>query len=162
MRVGFGYDVHQLKEGRQLWLGGVQIPHEKGLLGHSDADVLLHAICDALLGAMALGDIGQHFPDSDPAYKGIDSKLLLKKVTDLLLGEGYSLVNIDSTIVLQKPRIAPYIDSMRQTIAEITGLDVRKVSVKATTTEWLGFEGREEGISAYAVVMVESSQTGNS
>ncbi len=154
MRIGFGYDVHALGSGHDLWLGGVKIPAGKGAIGHSDADVLLHAICDALLGAAALGDIGKHFPDTDPAYKGIDSKLLLKEVVKLLDDEGYQIGNIDSTIALQTPKIAPYIESMRKAIAETAGLKVNQVSVKATTTEKLGFEGRTEGVSAYAVVLI--------
>lgn len=155
MRIGFGYDVHQLTEGRDLWLGGIRIPHSKGALGHSDADVLLHAICDALLGALALGDIGQHFPDTDEHYKGIDSKLLLKKVHEMISVEGFLISNIDSTIAMQKPKIASYIPEMRSIISTILGLDIQQVSIKATTTEKLGFEGREEGVSAYAVVLLE-------
>ncbi|MBO4599410.1 MAG: 2-C-methyl-D-erythritol 2,4-cyclodiphosphate synthase [Bacteroidales bacterium] len=154
MRIGIGYDVHQLTEGRPLYLGGVPVPHSLGLLGHSDADVLLHAICDALLGAAALGDIGKHFPDKDPQYKNIDSKILLRKCGELLRCEGYTIANIDSIVVAQQPKIAPHIPSMRQTIADTLGIDVGQVSVKATTTEHLGFEGREEGISAHAVVLL--------
>ena len=156
MRIGLGYDVHQLVEGRKLWLGGIEIPHAKGLLGHSDADVLLHAICDAMLGAAALGDIGKHFPDTDPRYKGIDSKLLLSHCNELLKQQDLSVGNIDSIIVAQKPKVGPYIPQMRQTIADILGIDLCFVSVKATTTEHLGFEGREEGISAHAIVLLNN------
>lgn len=154
IRTGIGYDVHQLRDGLQLWLGGVQVPHTKGLLGHSDADVLIHAICDALLGAAALGDIGKHFPDSDPAYKGIDSKILLANVCILLKDNGYSIGNIDSILCMQKPKVAPFIPAMRETLAATMGIAIDKVSVKATTTEHLGFEGREEGISAIANVLI--------
>ena len=154
MRIGTGYDVHQLVPDRQLWLGGVLIPHSLGLLGHSDADVLLHAICDALLGAAALGDIGKHFPDKDPQYKNIDSKILLRQCGELLQREGYRIENIDSIVVAQQPKIAPHIPAMRQTIADTLGIDVSQVSVKATTSEHLGFEGREEGISAHAVALL--------
>ena len=157
MRIGIGYDVHQLVPDRKLWLGGVEIPHTLGLLGHSDADVLIHAICDAILGAAALGDIGKHFPDNDPNYKNIDSKILLKKCGELIAEKGYSIGNIDSIVVAQKPKIGPYIPVMRQTLAEVLGIEADQVSVKATTTEHLGFEGREEGISAQAVVLLESS-----
>ncbi|HPT13656.1 MAG TPA: 2-C-methyl-D-erythritol 2,4-cyclodiphosphate synthase [Bacteroidales bacterium] len=153
-RIGFGYDVHRLATGRQFWLGGVLIPSEFGAEGHSDADVLLHAICDALLGAAALGDIGKHFPDTDPALKGIDSKILLGKVNDLMTAGGYSIVNIDSTIALQAPKVAAFIENMRKTISGILGISINQVSVKATTTEKLGFEGRGEGVSAYAVVLI--------
>ena len=156
MRIGIGYDVHQLTPGRDLWLGGVKIPHTLGLLGHSDADVLLHAICDAMLGAAALGDIGKHFPDNDPQYKNIDSKLLLRRCNELLQQEGYTISNIDSIIVAQRPKVGPYIPTMRQTIADILHLDLGQVSVKATTTEHLGFEGREEGISAHAAVLLDN------
>jgi len=155
MRIGFGYDVHRFAENRDLWLGGVKIPHSKGLLGHSDADVLIHAICDALLGAAALGDIGKHFPDTDPAYKGIDSKILLSETARLLATSGYKIMNIDSTIALQAPKIAPYIEQMRNTLSSLLQIGTGQVSVKATTTEKLGFEGREEGISAYAVVLLQ-------
>lgn len=154
MRIGIGYDVHQLTPDRPLWLGGIQIPHHLGLLGHSDADVLIHAICDALLGAAALGDIGKHFPDKDPQYKNIDSKILLRHCGELLLREGYTIANIDSIVVAQQPKLAPHIPAMRQTIADTLGIAVNQVSVKATTTEHLGFEGREEGISAHAVVLL--------
>ena len=154
MRIGIGYDVHQLVTDRPLWLGGIQIPHHLGLLGHSDADVLIHAICDALLGAAALGDIGKHFPDKDPQYKNIDSKILLRHCGELLRHEGYTIANIDSIVVAQQPKLAPHIPAMRQTIADTLGIDISQVSVKATTTEHLGFEGREEGISAHAVVLL--------
>ena len=155
MRIGTGYDVHQLREGHPLWLGGVLVPHTHGLLGHSDADVLLHAICDALLGAVALGDIGKHFPDTDPQYKGISSIKLLQQVGLLLQQKGYRVGNIDSTVAAQRPKLAPYIGQMRQNIADALGIDTDFVSVKATTTEHLGFEGRMEGISAQAVVLVD-------
>lgn len=154
MRIGLGYDVHQLVPDRKLWLGGIEIPHTLGLLGHSDADVLLHAICDALLGAAALGDIGKHFPDNDPKYKNIDSKLLLRRCNELLLKNGYRVGNIDSIIVAQKPKVGPYIPQMRECIASILGIEPGQVSVKATTTEHLGFEGREEGISAHAIALL--------
>lgn len=154
VRTGIGYDVHQLKENLPLSLGGVQVPHTKGLVGHSDADVLLHAICDALLGAAALGDIGQHFPDTDARYKGIDSKVLLSNVCLLLQHHGYIIGNIDSTLCLQRPKVAAYIPKMRETIATTAGVDIDDVSVKATTTEHLGFEGREEGVSAMATVLI--------
>ena len=155
MRIGFGYDVHRFAEGRDLWLGGVKIPHTQGLLGHSDADVLIHAICDALLGAAALGDIGKHFPDTDPEFEGIDSKILLIKTADLIASAGYKIQNIDSTIALQLPKIAPFIETMRTTLSELLCVDLGQISVKATTTEKLGFEGREEGVSAYAVVLLD-------
>lgn len=155
MRIGFGIDFHQLAEGRPLWLGGVQIPHNKGAVGHSDADVLLHAICDALLGAACLGDIGVHFPDNDAQYKNIDSKILLQKTVELIKKEHYSLVNIDSTICLELPKIRPYIDSMRTVIANIAGVKEKDVSIKATTTEKMGFVGREEGLIAYATVLLQ-------
>ena len=153
-RVGIGYDVHQLKEGLPLTLGGVKIEHTKGLVGHSDADVLIHAICDALLGAAALGDIGKHFPDTDPKYKGIDSRILLKETVRIVKAKGYEINNIDSILCLQKPKVAPYIEQMREELARTMGIDVDQVSVKATTTEHLGFEGREEGISAQAAVIL--------
>lgn len=155
IRIGTGYDVHRLQEGLPLWMGGVRIEHTHGLLGHSDADVLLHAICDALLGAAALGDIGKHFPDTDPAYKGISSLKLLSHVGMLLKEHGYTVGNIDSTVVAQRPKMAPYIPQMRQVIADTLKIDLEQVSVKATTTERLGFEGREEGISAQAVALIE-------
>ncbi|MBR1784765.1 MAG: 2-C-methyl-D-erythritol 2,4-cyclodiphosphate synthase [Bacteroidales bacterium] len=154
MRIGSGYDVHRLAEGIPLWLGGVRVEHTHGLVGHSDADVLVHAICDALLGAAALGDIGKHFPDSDTRYKGISSLLLLGRVGVLVAEAGYSIGNIDSTVVAQRPKLAPYINQMRQSIADTLHIDVGRVSVKATTTEQLGFEGREEGISATAVALL--------
>lgn len=156
MRVGMGYDVHRLVEGRDLVMGGVNIPYEKGLLGHSDADVLLHAIMDALLGAATLGDIGKHFPDSDPAYKGISSILLLEKVGELLTGEGYFVGNIDATIIAQAPKMRPYIDQMRENIAKALDVDVSCINVKATTEEGLGFTGTGEGISAQAICMLTS------
>jgi 2-C-methyl-D-erythritol 2,4-cyclodiphosphate synthase len=157
MRVGFGYDVHAFVEDRPLILGGVEIPHTHGLLGHSDADVLLHAICDALLGAAALGDIGRHFPDSDPAYKGISSLLLLERTTRLAVESGFRIKNVDCTVVLQKPRLAAYIDGMKEKIAAAMQLPGSRVNVKATTTERLGFAGREEGVAAYAVVLIEET-----
>ena len=156
MRIGMGYDVHKLVEGRKLILGGVDIPYEKGLLGHSDADVLIHAIMDALLGAAALGDIGKHFPDSDEKYKGISSLELLKHVSLLLQSKGYSIINIDSTIMAQKPKLAPYIDDMRKNIASVIGIDVDAVNVKATTEEGLGFTGEGLGISSNAVCLLEN------
>lgn len=156
-RIGSGYDVHKLVENRELWLCGVKIPHSLGLLGHSDADVAIHALCDALLGALALGDIGKHFPDSDPAYKGIDSKILLRHTFDLVRSHGYILGNADITICAQAPKLAPYILQMRETLADVIGCDVDRISVKATTTEHLGFTGRCEGISAYASVLVSHS-----
>ena len=155
MRIGFGYDVHRFAENRDLWLGGIKIPHSKGLMGHSDADVLIHAICDALLGAAALGDIGKHFPDTDPRYKGIDSKILLTETARLITNAGYKIMNIDSTIAMQAPKIASYIEQMRITLSNLLQIEAGQVSVKATTTEKLGFEGREEGVSAYAVVLLE-------
>ncbi|HTD94798.1 MAG TPA: 2-C-methyl-D-erythritol 2,4-cyclodiphosphate synthase [Chitinophagaceae bacterium] len=155
-RIGSGVDFHRLEEGYKLWLGGVLIPHSKGAVGHSDADVLLHAICDALLGAACLGDIGVHFPDTDAAYKGIDSKILLKKTVDLIMKEGYRIVNIDTTLCLQEPKIKSYAGKMQSVIAEITGLTIKDVSIKATTTEKLGFVGREEGVVAYASVLIFS------
>ena len=155
-RIGFGYDVHRLEEGIPFWLGGVEIDHHKGSVGHSDADVLLHAICDAMLGAAALGDIGSHFPDTDPAYKGIASSILLKRTWELLNSRGYEIGNIDSTICLQTPKIQSYIPEMRKQIAKQLGLQEDQVSVKATTEEKLGFTGREEGISAYAAVLIRS------
>ena len=154
-RIGQGIDFHQLAEGRELWLGGVLIPHHKGCVGHSDADVLLHAICDAMLGAICLGDIGQHFPDTDATYKNIDSKILLKRCYELVRAKGYHLVNIDSTLLLQAPKIRPYVAQMVQTIAAIVRLHPEDVSVKATTTEHLSFIGREEGVVATANVLLE-------
>ena len=153
-RVGHGYDVHALGEGLRLVLGGVEIPHTKGCIAHSDGDVLVHAICDALLGAAALGDIGKHFPDSSAEFKGIDSLILLRRVVELLAKEGYTIGNIDSTIAMQRPKLRPHIDLMRERIAAAVGIDVSRVSVKATTTEWLGFEGEEKGVSATAVCTI--------
>jgi len=155
IRVGLGYDVHQLVKDRDLWIGGIKIPHEKGALGHSDADVLLHVICDALLGAANLRDIGFHFPDTDPKYKDADSKLLLKEVIRLIGEKGFEVGNIDSTICLQRPKLAPHIPEMKKIISELCGIEVGDVSIKATTTERLGFVGNEEGISAYAVVLIQ-------
>lgn len=155
MRIGLGYDVHRLVPGRKLILGGVEIPWSMGLLGHSDADVLVHAVMDALLGAAALGDIGQHFPDTDPAYEGISSVKLLKKVGELLEEHGYAVGNIDAIIVAQKPKMASHMDSMRENIAKALGIDRDKVSVKATTEERLGFTGTLEGISSHAVCLLE-------
>lgn len=159
-RVGFGFDVHQLAEGEEFWLGGILVPHEKGAVGHSDADVLLHAICDAMLGAAALGDIGTHFPDTDDEFKGIDSKILLKKTYDLLRAEGYALGNVDATIALQRPKIKPYIPEMRQVIAALLEVDMNSVSIKATTTEKLGYVGTEDGVNAYAVVLIFKESNG--
>lgn len=156
MRVGMGYDVHRLVEGRDLIMGGVKVPYEKGLLGHSDADVLLHAISDALLGAAALGDIGKHFPDTDPAYKGISSLLLLEKVGDLLEEKGYLIENIDATIIAQAPKMRPHIDAMRENIAGALHISVEQVNVKATTEEGLGFTGNGEGISSQAICLLTS------
>ena len=155
IRIGHGYDVHKLVEGRKLIVGGVEIEHEKGLLGHSDADVLLHAISDALLGAAAKGDIGCLFPDNDEKYKGADSLLLLKEVTDFIKSEGYTVNNIDATLIAQRPKMRPHIEKMRENIADACGIDVDFISVKATTEEKLGFTGREEGISAHAVCLIE-------
>jgi 2-C-methyl-D-erythritol 2,4-cyclodiphosphate synthase len=157
MRVGLGYDVHRLVAGRPLILGGVEIPYELGLLGHSDADVLLHAICDAMIGAAGLGDIGTHFPDTSPEFKNISSLILLNRTAALLRGRGLRLKNIDSTVVAQRPRLAPYIHQMVEKISSQTGLDPEYVNVKAKTTETLGFAGREEGIAAYAVALIEES-----
>lgn len=155
IRTGFGFDVHRLVPGRELWLGGVRIEHELGLLGHSDADVLIHAICDALLGAAALRDIGYHFPDTSADFAGIDSKVLLRRTVDLLTERGYAIGNVDATVCAERPKLNPHIERMRACLAEVMGVDVDDVSVKATTTERLGFTGREEGISAYAVVLIE-------
>ncbi len=156
-RIGYGYDVHALEKGLPLWLGGIRIQHSHGLVGHSDADVLLHAICDALLGALALGDIGQHFPDTSNEFKGVDSKILLKQCYDLVRTEGYVIENIDSTVILELPRLRPHINEMRNTIANIMNTSLKNVSVKATTTERLGFAGRKEGIAAEAVVLLKGS-----
>ena len=153
-RIGHGYDVHALGEGLRLVLGGVEIPHTKGCIAHSDGDVLVHAICDALLGAAALGDIGKHFPDTSAEFKGIDSLILLRRVVALLAEKGYQIGNIDSTIAMQRPKLRPYIDLMRERIAAAAGVSVEQVSVKATTTERLGFEGEEKGVSATAVVLL--------
>lgn len=155
MRIGSGVDFHQLVEGRDLWIGGVKIPHAKGALGHSDADVLLHAICDALLGALSLGDIGFHFPDTSNEFKNIDSKILLKRTMQLINDEGYKVVNIDSTLCLEAPKIKPYVAEMQSTIASICNVTIKDISVKATTTEKMGFVGREEGLVAYATVLLD-------
>jgi len=154
MRIGFGFDVHQLQEGRDFWLGGIHIPAPKGILGHSDADVLLHAICDAILGSLALGDIGKHFPDTDQSFKGIDSKILLEKVMELIAEKGYKIGNIDTTVVCQHPKIMPYALQMQTCIANICNIEISDISIKATTNETMGFIGREEGIVAYAVVLL--------
>ena len=154
-RIGSGVDFHKLAEGRKLWIGGVNIPHTKGAVGHSDADVLLHAICDALLGAASLGDIGQHFPDTDASFKNIDSKILLQKTITLVKEKGFSVVNVDSTVCLQQPKIKPHVPLMQKVISTILGIQESDVSVKATTTEELGFVGREEGLTAYAIVLLE-------
>ncbi len=154
IRIGYGYDVHKFEEGRKLILGGLEIPHTKGLLGHSDADVLLHAITDALLGALALGDIGKHFPDTDPKYKGADSRVLLRDAYALLLEKGYELGNLDATVIAQEPKLSSYINSMREVIAQDLNVSVGDVSVKATTSEWLGFVGRKEGVAASATVLI--------
>ena len=153
-RIGFGYDVHPLDEGIPFWLGGILVPHHQGAAGHSDADVLLHAICDALLGAAALGDIGQHFPDTEPEYKGIASTTLLQRTIELVRSKGYEINNIDSTVCLQVPKIKPFIPEMRQRIATILNVATDLISIKATTEEKLGFTGREEGVSAYAVALI--------
>lgn len=157
IRVGFGYDVHQLTEGREFWLGGIQIPHSKGALGHSDADTLIHAVCDALLGAAGLRDIGFHFPDTSDKFKNIDSKILLSEVVSLLKNHNWEIINIDSTVVLQYPKISPYIPEIQNCLARILDISKEQVSVKAKTTEKLGFEGREEGLSAYAVALIQKS-----
>ncbi len=154
IRIGYGIDFHQLVEGRDLWIGGVKIPHTKGALGHSDADVLLHAICDALLGAAALGDIGVHFPDTSQEFKNIDSKILLARTRQLITDAGYQIGNIDSTLCLEAPKIKPYVAAMRTTIAEILGIAETAVSIKATTTEKMGFVGREEGLVAHATCLL--------
>lgn len=154
-RIGSGVDFHQLKEGRELWLGGVLVPHYKGAVGHSDADVLLHAICDAILGALCLGDIGKHFPDTDASYKNIDSKILLQKTAGLMISKGYVVVNTDSTLILQAPKIAGYIPEMCEVIAGILRVGTEEVSVKATTAEKLGFVGREEGVQAFSTVLLK-------
>ena len=156
-RIGTGIDFHQLAEGHALWIGGVNIPHHKGAVGHSDADVLLHAICDALLGALALGDIGEHFPNTDPAYKGIDSKILLSKCVQLIHSKGYRVVNVDATLCLEAPKIRPYVYAMQAAIAPLMAIAPDAVSVKATTTEKMGFAGREEGLMAMATVLLQQS-----
>ncbi len=157
VKVGFGFDVHQLAEGESLWIGGVRVPSVKGAIGHSDADVLIHALCDALLGAMNLRDIGFHFPDNDPAYKGIKSINLLERVCQMVQEKGYSISNVDSTICLEKPKIAEYIPEMKKILASASCLNEEDISIKATTTEKLGFTGRQEGIAAYAVVLVKKN-----
>lgn len=156
-RIGYGYDVHCLVEGEEFWIGGIQVPCIFGAVGHSDADVLLHVICDAMFGALALGDLGKHFPDTDPAYIGIDSKKLLAHTRDLISSKGWTIGNIDSTVCLQSPKLAPHIDDMRDSIAEILGCSLEQISVKATTTEKLGFVGTGEGISAHAVVLLKKA-----
>ncbi len=156
-RIGSGIDFHQLVTERDLWIGGVKIPHYKGALGHSDADVLLHAICDAMLGALCLGDIGVHFPDTDNSFKNIDSKILLKKTFDLISEKKYQIVNIDTTLCLQSPKIKPYVAEMQKTIADILRIQVTDISIKATTTEHMGFVGREEGLMAYATVLLQKT-----
>ena len=158
MRIGSGIDFHQLVEGRDLWIGGVQIPHIKGALGHSDADVLLHAICDALLGAVCLGDIGVHFPDTSNEFKNIDSKILLARTMELIQKEGYRIINIDSTLCLQAPKIKAFVPQMQEVIAKICAITIKDISIKATTTEQMGFVGREEGLVAYATVLLEESR----
>ena len=155
IRVGFGYDVHRLVEGRELWLGGIRIEHTHGLLGHSDADVLIHAICDALLGAANMRDIGYHFPDTDPRYAGVDSKILLRDTVRLLAGRGWQVGNIDATLCAQAPKIGPLIPAMQECMAQVMGIDADDVSIKATTTERLGFVGTGEGMSAYATVLIQ-------
>lgn len=153
-RIGSGVDFHKLVEGRELYIGGIKIPHYRGALGHSDADVLLHAICDALLGAACLGDIGEHFPDTNNVYKNIDSKILLKKTADLIIKDGYAIVNIDTTVCLELPKIKPYVPQMQKSISEILNISEKDISIKATTTEQMGFAGREEGLMAYATVLL--------
>ncbi len=154
-RIGYGYDVHRLAEGETLWLGGVLVPHHKGTVAHSDGDVLIHALCDAMLGAAKLGDIGRHFPDTSSEYKNIDSKILLVKTNELIAAKGYRVGNLDVTVAAQKPKLKPFIPEMEETLAKLLNIDVDAVSIKATTTEQLGFEGREEGISVHAVVLLE-------
>lgn len=156
IRVGFGFDVHQLVEGRELWLGGILLEHDKGLLGHSDADVLIHAICDALLGAANMRDIGYHFPDTAVEYKNIDSKILLKKTVEIIATKGYSIGNIDATVCAERPKLKAHIPAMQQILAELMNIDTDDISIKATTTEKLGFTGRKEGMSAYATVLIFS------
>ena len=157
VRIGFGFDVHKLVEGRDLWMGGVKIPHSLGLLGHSDADVLIHAICDAILGAANMRDIGFHFPDTAGEYKDIDSKILLKKTVALVREKGYEIGNIDATICAERPKMNPHIPEMQRILSEVMSIDIDDISIKATTTEKLGFTGREEGISAYAVALIEKA-----
>ncbi len=154
MRIGFGFDVHQLSDGRDFWLGGIQIPHQKGAVGHSDADVMIHAICDALLGAANLGDIGTHFPDTSQEFKNIDSKILLKRVHDLIQQKGFKIGNIDVTLCLEKPKIAPYIAEMRKKMASVLTISEEDISIKATTNEKMGFIGREEGVCCYAIALI--------
>ena len=158
IRVGFGFDVHQLTSDRDLWIGGVKIPHLKGALGHSDADALLHAICDAILGALALGDIGIHFPDTDQSFKNIDSKILLAKTVELIRSKGWEISNIDSTLCLEKPKISPYISEMIKAISTVAAINSDQISIKATTSEKMGYVGREEGVAAYAVVLLTKSE----
>ena len=155
MRIGLGYDVHSFKDGKEIILGGVSIPFNKSLKGHSDADVLLHAITDAILGALALGDLGEHFPDTDPAYKGIDSKLLLAKTYNMMIERGYVMVNLDATVVAEMPKLNPYMPDIRHSISECLHCDIEQISVKATTSEKMGFVGREEGIAVHAVVLIQ-------
>lgn len=155
IRVGFGFDVHQLVEGRDLWLGGIRLEHSKGLLGHSDADVLIHAICDALLGAANMRDIGYHFPDTGAEFKNIDSKILLRRTVEIIAQKGYSVGNVDATVCAERPKLKHHIPAMQQCLAQCMGIDEDAISIKATTTEKLGFTGREEGISAYATVLIE-------
>jgi 2-C-methyl-D-erythritol 2,4-cyclodiphosphate synthase len=155
LRTGIGIDFHQLAEGRDLWLGGIKIPHEKGALGHSDADVILHAICDAMLGALALGDIGEHFPDTSNEFKNIDSKILLSRTAELIWQRGYTVINVDTSLCLEKPKIKPYIQEMQQTIASILRIEIDAVGIKATTTEKMGFIGREEGVAALSTVLLQ-------
>ncbi len=154
-RIGYGYDVHRLAEGETLWLGGVLVPHSKGTVAHSDGDVLIHALCDAMLGAAKLGDIGRHFPDTSSEFKDIDSKILLAKTNELIASKNYKIGNLDITVAAQRPKLKPYIPEMENVLAQILGIDIDVVSIKATTTEHLGFEGREEGISVHAVVLLE-------
>ncbi|SFP98100.1 2-C-methyl-D-erythritol 2,4-cyclodiphosphate synthase [Parafilimonas terrae] len=161
IRIGSGIDFHRLEEGRDFWLGGIKVPHTKGAVGYSDADVLLHAICDAMLGAACLGDIGEHFPDTSNEFKGIDSKVLLARTNQIIQKENYRIINIDSSLCLQAPKIKPYVQQMQKTIADILGLTEKDVSIKATTTEKLGFVGREEGVVAYASVLLEKLEENN-
>lgn len=160
IRVGFGFDVHRLGEGYPLWLGGIRLEHPKGAIGHSDADVLIHAICDALLGAANLGDIGVHFPDTSVEFKGIDSKILLKRTVDLITEKGYRIGNIDSTLCLERPKIKPHIEQMQKVLADTMGISRDNISIKATTNEKMGYVGREEGVCAYAVALLEKTITG--